>query len=166
VISDRDRKYHVAALLLVLFGLVACGADKAPEFCKNHAPFHKLHSDELGSLKVILTVDGSLHSEIRLPVAAISSDAGTLLETVSNVYTLQSESECAPLKADVTRQGGILAANYETSCGAGNKLGQLHIHLFDSLPLLEEIEVTVTTPVAEKHFAINRQCESAIFRLK
>jgi hypothetical protein len=40
------------------------------------------------------------------------------------------------------------------------------VHLFDSLPLLEEIEVFITTPVAEKHFAINRQCENAIFRLR
>lgn len=45
-------------------------------------------------------------------------------------------------------------------------LRQLDIGVFDLLPELQEIEVTVVTPVTQKHFAISRQCERPIFGLE
>jgi hypothetical protein len=166
VTSYSDRKCRAAAVLLALLGLAGCVAEEAPEFCMNHGPFHAQHLDEIGSLTVTMAADGELISEVQLPAVVAGTDAETLFHTPSKVYTVQTASECAPATARGTRQGSILKASYATSCGAGNKLGQLDVHLFDSLPLLEEIEVFITTPVAEKHFAINRQCENAIFRLR
>ena len=153
-------------MLLGVLGLAACGAEKAPEFCKNHGPFHQQHRDELGSLTVTMHAGGGLQSELRLPLAAAGAEGRAILGDVSKVYTVQTASECAPASPSVAEQGNMLVASYETSCGAANKLGQLDVQLFDSLPMLEEIEVFVSTPVAEKHFAINRQCENAIFRLR
>jgi hypothetical protein len=156
----------VAALLLGLLGLAGCGTENVPEFCVNHGPFHEQHDDALGSLTITMNTDGRLLSKLRVPMAAAGADASAFLGDVSKVYTLQTASECAPATAEVGVQGSVLVASYETSCGASNKLGQLDVHLFDSLPSLEEIEVLITSPVAEKHFAINRQCQNAIFRLR
>ncbi|MDA0707070.1 MAG: hypothetical protein O2805_10745, partial [Proteobacteria bacterium] len=89
MISNQDRKRCIAAVLLGLLGLAGCSAEKAPEFCKNHGPFHEQHRDELGSLSVTMTADGYLRSEVRLPMAAVGADSAALLETASNVYTLQ-----------------------------------------------------------------------------
>jgi len=165
VTEIRERILGATALLLGLLGLAGCGTEKGPEFCVNHGPFHEQHGDELGSLTVTLNTDGRMLTNLHLPMAAAGAGATALLGDMSRVYTLQAASECAPIAAEVVVQGNKLVANYETSCGANNKLDQLDVHLFDSMPLLEEIEVVITTPVAEKHFAINRQCRNAIFRL-
>jgi hypothetical protein len=62
-------------------------------------------------------------------------------------------------------QSGTISASFESRCGAGNKIGQVDVLIFDSSPELEEVEVLVTTPATSKHFAISRQCDAAIFRL-
>jgi hypothetical protein len=54
---------------------------------------------------------------------------------------------------------------FESQCGEDNRLRQLDIALFDLLPNLDEVEVSMTTPATQKRFAINRQCDAPIFRL-
>lgn len=45
------------------------------------------------------------------------------------------------------------------------RLRQIEVFAFDQMPELDEIEVTMTTPVTRKRFAINRQCPNPVFRL-
>jgi len=114
-----------------------------------------------------MTVDGLLSSELSLPVES-SPDINRLSEQLrhpNNIYTLQTDRECEAPSSTVQLADDLITAVYESRCGLDNKIGQLDILLFDTLPGLEEVEVTVTTPATKKHFAINRRCESAIFRL-
>ena len=113
-----------------------------------------------------MTEQGLLKSELVLPVALFAgADPRSTLEVVENVYSLQTEKDCREPEVSVAISGEHVSAAYQSYCGPDNKVGQLDIALFDALPRLDEIEVTVTTPVAQKRFAISRQCESAIFRL-
>jgi len=47
----------------------------------------------------------------------------------------------------------------------GARLRQIDVSILDQIPELEEIEVSMSTTATRKRFAINRQCESPIFRL-
>jgi hypothetical protein len=79
---------------------------------------------------------------------------------------LQTENECAASSVILNETYNFVAASYESDCGIDNKIGQLDILLFEILAALDEVEVTVTTPVTQKRFVINRQCDSAIFRFE
>ncbi len=153
-------------LLPVILGIAACSPEKAPDYCKNHYKFHQQHMDSLGTLSITIGADGLLQSELHLP-ALLLEDSGisALLQDAANVYTLRTERECEVPVVNVTELAGGVVASYKSLCGIDNKIGQLDVKLFESLPMIDEIEVTVTTPVTQKHFAISRQCESAIFRL-
>lgn len=114
-----------------------------------------------------MAVDGSIESEFRLPISTFDRDATmALLQDASNVYALQTAAECTAAEVAVRTLQDSIVATYSSECGADNKLGQIDVLLFESLPELNEVEVSVITPATRKQFAINRQCESAIFRLE
>ena len=150
---------------LLCFSLAACAPERAPEFCRNHALFHDEHLDSLASLNVTMTEEGIIRSELSIPRSVMAGVPSVLLEESRNVYLLQTENECAKPSVILNETDNSVTASYESNCGADNKIGQLDILLFETLPSLNEVEVTVTTPVTQKHFAINRQCDRAIFRL-
>ena len=151
---------------LLCFALAACTPEQAPEFCRNHALFHDQHLDTLASLDVIMTEEGIIRSELTIPISVMAGVPSELLENSHKVYSLQTENECAASSVILNETYNSVAASYESNCGADNKIGQLDILLFETLAALDEVEVTVTTPVTQKHFVINRQCDSAIFRLE
>lgn len=156
-------------ILIVLFCLAsaACSKDKVPDFCQNHALFHAEHSASNAVLSVVITADGRIDSEVRLPAAVFSDyTARAVLQDVSKVYALQTETECSRAEYTMSSSAGIIAGGYTANCGADNKLSQVDVLLFDSLPELNEVEVSVVTPATQKNFVINRQCESAIFRVE
>ena len=151
---------------LLCFALAACAPERAPEFCRNHALFHDEHLDSLASLNVTMTAEGIIRSELSIPISVMAGVPSELLEDSHRVYSLQTEKECAASGVILNETNNAMAARYESNCGVDNKIGQIDILLFELLPALDEVEVTVTTPVTQKHFAINRQCDSAIFRLE
>ncbi len=151
---------------LLCFALAACAPEQAPEFCRNHALFHDEHLDSLASLNVTMTEEGIIRSELSIPISVMAEVSSELLENSHKVYSLQTENECIASSVILNETDSSVAASYESNCGVDNKIGQLDILLFETLPALDEVEVTVTTPVTQKHFAINRQCDSAIFRLE
>lgn len=147
--------------------LAACTAEKEPDFCRNHAQFHADHSATNARLRVEMTSAGDVTAELRLPTAITDQQSATaILRDAENVFTLQSESRCAATESVLEASADSVLASYSSRCGADNKLGQVDVRLFDTLPGLNEVEVSVVTPATQKHFAINRQCETAIFRLK
>jgi hypothetical protein len=149
------------------FALAACAQEAAPEFCSDHALFHQEHVASNATMSVTMTEDGQVRSEVRLPVATFNEGSTmTVLQDVRDVYALQTESECSTAEASVISSEASIVATYTSDCGVDNKLGQVDVLLFESLSELNEVEVSVVTPVTQKQFAINRQCESAIFRLK
>lgn len=154
-------------LATVCVALAACSPEVAPEFCRDHAQFHAEHADTNGILSVTMTADGRIESEVRIPVAA-RGEALILnvLQDVDRVFALQTAADCTAAESTLHSSDGVIVAAYASECGAENKIGQIDVLLFDSLPDLNEVEVSVVTPATQKHFAINRQCESAIFRLE
>ncbi len=153
-------------LSMLCFALAACAPERAPEFCRNHAQFHNEHLDSLASLDVVMTDEGIVRSELSIPVSVMAGVPSELLEDSHEVYYLQTENECAASSVILNETDKTVTAIYESNCGADNKIGQIDILLFETLSTLDEVDVTVTTPVTQKHFAINRQCDSAIFRLE
>jgi hypothetical protein len=153
-------------LSLLCFALAACAPERAPEFCRNHAQFHNEHLDSLASLDVVMTDEGIIRSELSIPVSVMAGVPSELLEDSRKVYSLQTENECAASSVILNETYNFVAASYESDCGIDNKIGQLDILLFEILAALDEVEVTVTTPVTQKRFVINRQCDSAIFRFE
>ena len=153
-------------IVLLCFALAACAPEQAPEFCRNHALFHDQHLDTLASLDVEMTEEGIILSELLVPSSVMTGLPSALLLESNKVYFLQTENECAMPTVVLNEADNSVTVSYESDCGAGNSVGQLDVLLFETLPSLNEIEVTITTPVTKKHFAINRQCDSAIFRLE
>ena len=155
-------------LSLILFACIvmsACTGEEEVDYCKDHYLFHAEHGDELGTLAITMVEDGTLNSILTLSASIFTEGLDQQLQDSQTVYSLQTERECAAATPAIRREDGYLIATYESICGLDNKIGQLDVVLFDNLPSLEEIEVDVVTPVTQKHFAIIRQCESAVFRL-
>jgi hypothetical protein len=154
-------------MVLSFLFLAACSKDEVPDFCSNHAQFHAEHADSNAVLSVVMTADGRIDSEVRFPAATFDGDTTrAVLQDVSKVYALQTETECSPGESTLGSSEGMIIGGYTSSCGEDNKLGQVDVLLFDSLPSLNEVEVSVVTPATQKQFVINRQCESAIFRVE
>ena len=153
----------------ILFACIvvsACTGEEDVDYCKNHYLFHAEHRDKLGTLAITMADDGTLNSVLTLSASTLAAGLDQQLQDSQTVYSLQTERECTAAAPAIRREDGQLIATYESSCGLDNKIGQLDVVLFDNLPSLEEIEVNVVTPVTQKHFAISRQCQSAIFRLE
>jgi hypothetical protein len=156
---------RLSLILFVCIVMSACSGEEEVEYCKDHHLFHAEHRDELGTLAISMVDDGTLHSILTLPEPTLTEGLDQQLEDVQTVYSLKTERDCAAATPTIRRADGYLIATYESGCGTDNKIGQLDFVLFNTWPSLEEIEVNVVTPVTQKHFAIIRQCESAVFRL-
>ena len=172
--SDKPCKAIRWIRLLAACGVIsACTNDGGTDFCKNHYQYHDSHLDTVAVLTVKLTDDGLLVSELVLPYSIYGQNASdsaiaALLQTLrqpQKAYSLQSARDCQTKSVNLSGSIEAVSARYVSRCGSDNQLGQLDITLFDSIPELDEIDVLVTTPAAEKRFAISRQCESAIFRV-
>jgi hypothetical protein len=157
-------------LLVTCMLLHACTENNARDYCQDHYLFHQNHGDTIGLLTINLPEDGRVASDLKLPVSIFegSNRLGELkdyLQQADNIYTLNTAQQCEVASSTVSMQSGTISASFESRCGAGNKIGQVDVLIFDSSPELEEVEVLVTTPATSKHFAISRQCDAAIFRL-
>ena len=152
------------ALAVLLSG---CTRDDASDYCKNHYRFHEQHRSSLATLDIGLDEDGVLSSRLTLPRGTFFDPQGTeqLLLEAGSVYGLQTTRPCRPADGKVERVGEDLLARYASECGAETKVEQVDVLLFDSLPDLDEVLVSVTTPATAKRFAISRQCDQALFRL-
>lgn len=150
---------------LLLAGVMGCVQEEAPDFCKNHYLFHAEHADNSAQLSITMSDSGDIHSELQVP-GTIPQQSASILGDVANVYTVETATECGPAQATTSPGPDMLRASYSSTCGVDNKIGQINVLLFESFPQLAEVVVDVTTPATQKHFAIHRQCSSAIFRLK
>ena len=152
-------------VLLCCMALSACTEEDAVDYCRDHYLIHAGHQDGLGTLAMTMADSGILSVELTLPTSSLIDGIDELLEDPQLVYTLQTTTDCTAATSIVRHSDSAVVATYESSCGVDNKIDQLDVVLFDTLTSLEELEVDVVTPVTQKHFAISRQCESAIFRL-
>ena len=174
MIEGKHKRLVITVFLLVAPFLVACTEDDGTDYCKNHYLFHADHMDSIGSLEAELSAKGLLAVGLNLPYAALARDeAGqnrdSLLESIlqpGNVFSITSDHDCGPMTATGGAGTTGFEVEYESDCGAGNRIEQVNVLLFDLLRDLDEVKVSVTTPAAAKHFAISRQCDAAIFRLQ
>lgn len=161
--------------LVALSTLAGCSHDDDFDYCKNHYQVHAEHVDSIGHLLADLSAEGVLTVRLNLPASAL--DMGLvaandpvllteLLQSPDKVYRLETDQPCAAATVEVNEVSDGVEIEYESQCGAGNRVKQINIELFDLIAGLEEVEVQVSTPATNKHFAISRLCERAIFRLK
>ena len=153
-----------------------CAEQDSSDYCDNHYMVHESHADKIGKLDIVYSEDGLLTAAFSLPHSIFGgqgeSSGATIAEAVGilhdsgNVFAVQPEGTCTGTEVTVTSYAGVLSARYELNCGAGSKIGQLDILLFEFVAALDEVEAVVRTPAARKKFAINRQCKSPIFRLQ
>ena len=159
------KRLTLMAGVALLLG--ACAKEDAPDFCGDHALFHAEHAASTATLSVTMSEDGTVSSDLRFPAKEFDTQSTmNLLQNVSNVYVLQTAAACGATDATVSSNDESVLASYATECGADNKLAQVDVALFDTLPSLGEVEVTVVTTATQKHFLINRQCATAIFRFE
>jgi hypothetical protein len=158
----------VVALLLISLLSAACVRDDERDYCKNHYLFHGEHQQQIGQLSASLSAEGALVVHVELPdnTYADPQAALGLLQNPEAVYALSTERACAPPAVSAEQLDAGLEASYKSDCGIDNRVEQIDVLLFDAITSLEEVEVRISTPAAQKHFAISRQCEAAIFRLK
>lgn len=157
----------VVGLLLITVLSVACTSDDESDYCKNHYLFHDAHSQQIGQLSAGLSAEGELQVSVKLP-DSVYSDLSSMLGVLQRpeaVYALTTERACEPPTVSTEQLEGRLEASYRSDCGIDNRVEQIDVLLFAAVAALEEVEVTISTPAAEKHFAISRQCDAAIFRL-
>ena len=153
-----------------------CAEQDSSDYCDNHYLFHESHADKIGKLDIVYSEDGLVTAAFSLPHSIFGgegeSSGATIDEVVrilndsENVFAVQTEAACTETEVTVTSDAGLLSARYELNCGAGSKIGQLDILLFEFIAALDEVEAVVKTPAARKQFAISRQCKSPIFRLQ
>ena len=169
-----DRNYLLPALLATTCALGGCVEDEAMDYCKNHYRFHPGHRADVATLTVNLDDAGQLTSELLLPYAHFGAREAAARRELARIahqlsdeqfYTLQSEHSCSESTLSPGFNPSGLRITATADCGADNKLEQVDVTLFDTLPELDEIEVTVTTPATAKRFAISRQCDHPLFRL-
>ena len=155
--------------------IVGCAERDSSDYCDNHYLFHESHADKIGKLDIAYSEDGLVIAMLSLPHSIFvreGESSGTTIDEIAgmlndyeNVFAVQADATCTETDVSVRTDAGLLSARYELDCGAGTKVGQLDILLFESVAALDEVEAFVKTPAASKQFAISRQCESAISRL-
>lgn len=162
---------NFALALTAVAALVGCSSDESFDYCNNHYQVHAAHMDLIGHMQGDLSAEGLLSIRLNLPASALdaANDPAWLAELLQNpdkVYRLETEQPCAAASVKVIDVSSGMEIEYQSQCGAGNRVKQVTIELFDLIAGLEEVEVQMNTSATSKHFAISRLCERAIFRLK
>lgn len=160
---------------VVLATVSACTKDEDTDYCKNHYVYHFEHKDQLSTLNVEVAASGMVTADLVLKSDEAREFAGNpglrqALLVADNVFLIQTEGTCTDATVSQTggAQGGdteLASLSFESQCTAGEKIKQVDVRLFDTIPALDEVEATITTPATRKHFAVSRQCEGAIYRL-
>jgi hypothetical protein len=149
--------------------LAACAGEDGADYCKNHHLFHPDHLESIASLTIEVSDSGDLDGRLTVPRVVIGSlpesAVEQLLSDPERTFVLQADTPCELSLSRFSATAGGYDANYSASCGPGNQLGKINVALFDQLPDLDEVVVSVTTAATAKHFGISRQCDKPIFRL-
>lgn len=159
--TARLRTIALAAFCSLV--LAACTPDSEDDYCNHHYLYHADHQDQVGTFTANLDAGGQLLVTVELPGQSLASQ---LLQNPGNVYQVSSETACSSAEVAIESIENGTRASYQSDCGSDNRVEQINVGLFDNLASLEEVEVVITTPAAQKHFAISRQCDAAIFRLQ
>lgn len=154
------RLVHYLLAIGITLSIVACTRSAEPDYCRDHHLVHREHSDRVATLDIVLSDEGLLTKELMIPVA--DGDSASIGDT----FAMQADEGCSATESDVRRDNVGVHATYTSDCGTGNRLRQIDVSIFEQLPDLEELEVTMTTPATQKHFVISRQCDRPIFRLE
>jgi hypothetical protein len=151
--------------------LSACGSEAPADYCRDHFLFHDEHRAEIAYLDMVVTDAGSLSTKLVLPTRIFdpvnhrSQSVIDALQDSGSIYSMAEAGVCSQTGNSVSEQSGTITATYQSQCTAGTDLNQVDVSLFDLLPELDEVEVTIKTDATAKHFAISRQCSAAIFRI-
>jgi hypothetical protein len=163
---------HVLLALSSCVLLSACGSEATEDYCRDHYLFHEEHRADTALLDIVVTDAGSLSAKLVVPIR-IFDQANARRESVfdalrdsTSIYSMAEASGCSQTDSAVAEQSDTITATYQSQCTAGTDLNQVNVSLFDLLPELDEVEVTINTDATAKNFAISRQCSAAIFRIK
>ena len=158
-------------LFLLIATLSACAREESNAYCRDHYLYHAEHLADTGKLDIVVTGDGILSSALILPAVIVSStdrrrdDLISLMRRPESIYSSADVSRCIGKNVAVSMIDDTMTVELEANCHSISNLKQVDVVLFDTIPELQELEITITTPATSKQFAINRQCDAAIFRL-
>jgi hypothetical protein len=161
-------------VLIALFSCVllnACGSEATEDYCRDHYLFHDEHREDTALLDMVVTDAGSLSAKLVVPTRifdAANDRRGSIVDELQDsgsIYSMAAAGGCSQTDSAVSEQSDTITATYQSQCTAGTDMNQVNVSLFDLLPELDEVEVTINTDATMKHFAISRQCSAAIFRI-
>lgn len=165
------RVAGAGGLLLAGLALVACGGKEGADYCLNHYLTHAEHQATVTMLRIDVSNDGSLTAILTQPVESfaksVERQAGfpETLTDPEHVYSIAGRDDCVHSTPRVSSRDGVFVAEYASQCGQGAALKLVNVSILESVPEIDEVEVTIQTPATSKHFAISRQCAAPIFRL-
>jgi hypothetical protein len=167
---------RLLSLATIAVLLAACDSRQGEDFCADHHLVHDSHLDSIGRLDIRHANDGTISADFSVPLSILNGNAGrpgqsiaqieAMLSEPGNVFSLQSAAACNLTSSNVTSDANLINASYVADCGAGMRIEQVNVLLFDMVEQLDEVETFVVTPATQKRFAISRRCESPIFRLQ
>jgi hypothetical protein len=135
VIRRRDHRAIRDVLLLIAAGIATSAC--VPDGGTDFCRDHQLfHADHLDSI-------------------------GRLTISLSADGSLVQDFELPSGFASTTAADELLTLQFEDD----DRLRQIDVSIFDQFPDLDEVEVSMSTHVTQKRFAISRQCDRPIFRL-
>ncbi len=158
-----------AIVLVTSITFAACTKNAEVDYCDNHYEFHADHLEASATLTIVISESGDLDGSLTVPDTNFGdeTEANTrlLLDDPDKIFALQTEMSCAVSVTGLSSSGEGLETKLAASCGPDNRLRQINVALFEHMPALEEVVVSVTTPATTKRFGISRQCDGPIFRL-
>jgi hypothetical protein len=158
------------AYACLFFSIAGCTTDNKTDYCKNHYVHHANHLDSLAELDIELQADGIMRSKMQLPPSRSSSDGVRtelqLLQDFNKVFRIRTDAKCEPGEARVETAHDSWLLTYTADCGIENRITAVEVEVFDRLPDLEEVLVSVVTAATSKTFVISRQCDNPIFRFE
>ena len=160
------------ALVLATALMSACTDQASEDICNSHHLFHASHVDRVSDLQITHTQDGTVRADISIPKSILDTSGmsterlAEIIRNPDNVFSFQFEGSCGANRSNVTPNAAGLNATYQMECDSEVRIAQIDVLLFDVVDELDEVVANIATPATQKRFAINRQCDRAIFRLQ
>ena len=156
---------------LVFLAILAtsCAQEQGGGFCQDHHQVHTSHADSAGQLQIDIDRDNSIKGMLSLPAAGFDEDMnldiGTRLARPGQLILIEGGGVCGEIEIDPPDSGATLTTQFTLDCDPAVQIKQVDVMLLESIPEIDEIVVSVSTPATSKRFAISRHCDAPIFRL-
>ncbi len=154
-------KPNIFSLVVILL-TVSCSKKNNDEWCNNHKSLHPEHLESVAKVNIEYALSGLLIAQIKVLKSAVEYSQ---LKDVEQIIIVTADKSCNNMPAIIIDDGNSWLAKYTIDCGVNNKLAEVSVALLDHFVKINEVEASIKTPAASKHFVLSRQCSSPIFYL-